>query len=174
MKYSIDDITRPFRTLWKTTKRMYDYAMFGKSSWDFDAQSIEKYMEWKLKRIQKSMLNGYLARTSYLSNKQMKALSVSLKILKRINSDSPYDFLYKDFNKNWGELQFVKQQFFYKDHKRPISDYEAFYANAKDYKEQSQAEQESSLISDSVYRMEKRDRKLLYKLLSEYIPTWWD
>lgn len=174
MKYSIDDITRPFRVFWKTTKRMYDYAMFGKSSWDFDAQSIEKYMEWKLKRIQDCMLNGYADRTSYSSKKQMKALSVSLKILKRINSDSPYDFLYENFNKNWGELQFVKQQFFYKDNKRLASAYEAFYANAKDYKEQSQAEQESSLISDSVYRMEKRDRKLLYKLLLEYIPTWWD
>jgi uncharacterized protein with ATP-grasp and redox domains len=165
-------IERFFRVSKQTLMRMYDYAKFSRKSWDFDAQSVERYMEWKLLRIQKVMLNGYVDRTSHNSQKSLKTLKVCIRILKRLNDDDPYAFLFKGHTEKWGETKILREE--YDSKNSTTTRATLIHEKCKDFKEDQQAFSERYAIYTVEARMTKRDRKLLYKLLEEYLPTWWD
>lgn len=152
-------------------KRSYDYAKFGWQAWDFDALTIERYLLFKLKRVEKCLINGHCDLTVDMGPKKMKALKLCIKLLERLNGH--YHRFLDMHEAKWGELHTWFE---------PVNDgnpHSGSYwrssrpkANTPELKEQERKEFLEAMSADD--REEARDRKLVFRIIEKYICYWWD
>lgn len=153
-------------------KRSYDYTRFGWEAWDFDALTIERYMLFKLKRVQECLINGSCDLTVESGPKKMKALKLTLKLLTRLNGhyhrfSDLHDLKWGNmvtwfepagFDKNYGDLMYWKSS-------RPnATTPELIKEETKEFLE----------AMDADAREECRDRRIMYLIVTKYISYWWD
>lgn len=149
-------------------KRAWCYAKLGYKNYDFDALTIERYLLFKLKRVEECLLNGNVDLTVEMGPKKMKALKLCIKLLERLNGHY-YRFL--DMHEvKWGEMECWFE---------PTGLGESSYwrskrakANTPELIEQERKEFLEAVRADD--REEMRDRKLVYRILEKYICYWWD
>src|SRR5262245_38122373 len=85
-------------------RRAWDYAKLGYKNWDFDALTIERYMLFKLKRVQDCLINGNCDLTVEMGPRKMKALKLCIKLLERLQDGRCTRFM--DMHEaKWGELK---------------------------------------------------------------------
>jgi hypothetical protein len=150
-------------------KRSYDYAKFGWQAWDFDALTIERYLLFKLKRVEHCLINGNCDLTVEMGPKKMKAIKLTIKLLERLNKD--YHRFGDMHDAKWGEME----TWFEPTERGDGSSYwrsKRPKANTPELEEQERKEFREAYMADG--REEERDRRLVYALINKYIRYWWD
>jgi len=147
-------------------KRSYDYAKFGWSNEDYDHNYLLKHIEFKLKRLQHAIVNGY-----HVPHKQTdQSIRICLKLLNKL-AFKDYSYFIDQHYAKWGqpEIKFISES-----DKPGYSrmEFEHEKARTDDEKEQQRIEFSEAYKRDDKQR--KRDLKLLFNIMSKYIDMWWD
>lgn len=156
-------------------KRAIAYARVGYKNYDFDALSIENYLLFKLKRVERCLVNGTCDLTVEMGPKKMKAIRLCIKLLTRLTDGSYHRFLDMHHAK-WGvgEMTFTKVEGTENKPGGPYSTMDIVYAkaNTPELKAQQRKEYMEAVYADD--REESRDRRLVYAIIQKYITYWWD
>jgi hypothetical protein len=151
----------------RNLKRSLAYAKLGWTNWDFDALTIEHYILFKLKRVRTCLLNGYCDLTLEDGPKKMQALDLTIKLLEGLK-DEGYSKFYDLHEKKWGTLKVTTVP----DGKYFRMVFSRDNANTPELRDQ---ERKESLEASSMdFRIEERNRRLVYSIIAKYIRTWWD
>jgi hypothetical protein len=163
------DIYYDIRAWIEWMRRAFDYAKLGYKNYDFDALTIERYLLFKLKRVQDALINGHVDLTVEMGPKKMKALKLCIKLLERLNGH--YHRFLDMHDAKWGEMECWFEPTergdgsSYWRSKRPK-------ANTPELQEQERKEFLEAVRADD--REEMRDRRLVYRIIEKYICYWWD
>ncbi len=133
---------------------------------DWDANSLYKIMEYKLKRVEQALKNGYAEHDV----KDLKALRLAIKLAEKLKENRYEDKLYDRHEKKWGGLiswtTEISNENLYQWHsKRPnaITDAE---------KELERKELMDTLVESQKYY--DRDRRIFFDIMQKYMNRWWD
>jgi hypothetical protein len=139
---------------WYLNVFRYDY--------DFDGHSLFGIIEYKLKRLEKCLINGH----AFQEPIDMKALSLAIKLAGRLKDDKYEEVGYNRIDKIWGEINL--------NWDAPEGVSLASRPNVKTDEDKEQ-ERAYSMIQyrASEYRM-KREERWLYAILHKYLRNLWD
>jgi hypothetical protein len=141
-------------------KRLYQwYVNVFRNDYDFDAHCLFAIIEYKLNRVEKSLLNGL----AWQEDRDMKALKLAIKLAGRLKDDKYEEVAWARMDKKWGEIQIDWKA-------QPISS-----------RSKVKTEEDNNLMwADRLKQYElsekrkKRDERNLYVILHKYINKWWD
>jgi hypothetical protein len=143
------------------------YWYIFRFDYDFDGHSIFSILEYKLKRIERSLLNG----SAIQEDMDMKALRIAIKLAGRLKEDR-YDMLFYDRHaKKWGEL---KTWFTPCADRKDMSEWHSSRPNANTPEEQEQERKDFRAACNAGDAMSKREQKWFFDILNKYIRVWWD
>lgn len=153
-------------------KRSWAYAKLGHKNYDFDALTIEHYLLFKLKRVQKCLINGTCDLTVEMGPMKMKALKLCIKLLEKLN-ENDYSRFMDMHDKKWGELHTWFE---------PVNDgnphsgsyWRSSRPKAVTPEEKEQERKEFLEASYADAREEEKHRRLVYRIIEKYIRYWWD
>lgn len=149
------------------SKRLYKWAKFMWTNWDFDALTIYPLLEYKLKRVQHNLING----NAVHEVGDLKALKIALKLAKRLSNDHHENKYHEWHDKKWGKL---------KTWLTPMNDgtgnylYNSSRGRAVTIEDKERERQDYLAMWENYGKWRKRDEKLFFAILQKYIPVWWD
>lgn len=164
----IVDVWYDFTAFVEWVRRAWDYAKLGYKNWDFDALTIERYLLFKLKRVEKCLINGTCDLTVENGPRKMKAIKLCIKLLERLNDH--YHRFTDMHDAKWGEMEN-----WFEPCENGLGSYwrtRRPKANTPELIEQEKREFREAYMADD--REEQRDRKLVYRIIEKYIQAWWD
>jgi hypothetical protein len=141
-------------------KRLWDWywAVF-RYDYDFDGHCLFRIIEYKLKRLEKVLLNGLAVQDP----KDMKALKLAIKLAGRLKEDN-YEIAFHDrHDKKWGKRVRGRGNTWTSD--RPK-------ANTPKKKEQEKKEYWDMIHAAEAQK--KREEKIFYGILLKYLRNLWD
>ena len=149
-------------------KKLYGwYVNVFRHDFDFDGHSMFAIIEYKLKRIQNSLNRG----CAIQEDKDLKALSLAIKLAGRLKDDKYDDCAYDRIDKKWGES---KHWF------EPCNDgsgnswMRTSRPNVKTDEDFTQ--ERADMLAQHFaadYRC-KREERWLYAILHKHLRHWWD
>ncbi len=147
-------------------KKLYDWARFLKDDYDFDGQSIFRMLEFKLKRIQKELLNGHAIH----EDQDLAALALAIKLAGRLRNDIYEEIGHDRHDRKWGELESwtTPQQ---------DSDMYTWHSRRKNavFEKDKKAERlELRAMYEAVGKKRARETAWFYGILAKYTRVWWD
>lgn len=149
-------------------KKTYSwYTNVFRHDYDFDGQCLFAIIEYKLKRLEKCLIDGY----AFQSEKEMKALRIAIKISGRLKDDKYESIAYDRHDKKWGNI---------KTWLTPVNDesgnsyFNSSRPNANTPEEKEQERKDFSAHYESAHIKMKKEEKLLYAILHKYLRFWWD
>lgn len=137
------------------------------NDYDFDAHCLYKIMSYKLQRVEASLLKGYATQEP----KDMKALKVAIKLLKRLDEDHHEEFCHIQHVKKWGESKYWTT---------PCEDGSGsswFHSSRPNANTPEEKEQERTEWLDCYRRaalMRQREAKWAFSILVNNIERLWD
>jgi hypothetical protein len=149
-------------------KRLYQWHMnVFRFDYDFDFHCMFAIIEYKLKRIEKCLIDG----NAFQDPKDIKAIKLAIKLADRLKDDNYPEAFYKRHDRKWGKMK----TWFTPcndgtgcstwNHSRPK-------ANTPKLKEQESKEHLASMHAADAKA--KREEKRLYDILHKYGRSWWD
>lgn len=155
---------------WSHAKKMWGwYFNVFRWDYDFDSHSIFSIIEYKLIRVQKSLLNG----CAWQENRDMKALRLAIKLAGRLKEDKYDERGYNRIDRKYGKAKYWTEPC----NDTPGVELYSFKSSRpkvktkEEEKELSEYSMKQYLLADD--RM-KREEKLLYSILHKYLRVWWD
>lgn len=149
-------------------KRLYQWYthVFRENDYDFDFHGIFAIIEFKLKRLRQCMVNGH----AVLDPKEMKAISLAIKLAGRLKEDS-YDSVASDrIEAKWGEWR----SWFTPYGDEGCSTMHSTYANIKTPEDELQCHMDRRASYIATDKKTKREERNLYDILHKYGRSWWD
>ena len=133
-------------------KRMYQwYVNVFRHDVDFDAMSLFAIIEYKLKRVERSLIDYG---TAWQEPKDMKALRLAIKLAGRLKEDK-YDSIVQKLTDSNKEKKWGKNFIF-------------------DYSKYSQSRAEFHVLALTADVRMKREERWLYSILQNHLRVWWD
>jgi hypothetical protein len=137
--------------------------------YDFAGHCLFAIIEYKLKRLEKVLINGHAIQ----EDQDMKALKVAIKLAGRLKEDKYSDSFYRRHDKKWGEMKHWFTDVDSNDrtkgslwnHSRP---------NANTQEEKDQESKEHLANCYAAEDKTKREERWLYDILHKYLRRWWD
>ena len=129
------------------------------NDYDFDSHSIYGILEYKLKRIQHALLNGWAVHEP----KDLKALALAIKLAGRIRADNYEEAFMVKHDLKWGTANYTFEPNFV-SHREGATTPELLALERKEF-------------SHAFMRAEARtvrDRKLFFAIVHLYERIWWD
>lgn len=135
--------------------------------YDFDGHSVFAILEYKLKRVEKSLING----TALQENRDMKALRLAIKLAGRLKEDN-YDTLFHDrHDKKWGQM---KTWFTPSLTHKNMSTWNSSRPKANTPEEIEEERSDFLVACFKGDAMVKREQKWFFDILNKYTNVWWD
>jgi hypothetical protein len=152
--------------------RSYDYAKFGWDNYDFDMGYVYDVLEFKLKRLQRSLTNGY----SVQDPKDMEALTSIIKAVERLRKGE-YDDKYLDqHDKVWGKIESKTTPNYDENGKIKNYSWDSWRSGTKDASKKVKEKERKEYLK--CYDLGEKDRcediDLLAFLLKKHAPFFWD
>ena len=142
-----------------------------RKDFDWDSGYVYHMLEYKLKRMEKSLLNGHAEQDP----RDMKALRLAIKLLNRLGADSIYfERAHRDHNLKWGELITWTTPNYNADGEVITHTWHSRRPNANTPEEIEQERQEYRKTWELEDWLTKRDQRWLYDILNKYLRNWWD
>lgn len=145
-------------------QRAISYAIFGYNNGDHDSAFAYHLLEFKLKRIQWSMVNSVVDH----GESTLQSLRIALRLLNRINTKE-YTYFLDRHDEKWG---------------RPILNLESIQGTNSSklvierlLVKPGEEPQERAEFIEAVRKDEAqqtRDMRLLHNIMAKYSRTWWD
>lgn len=154
------------RSIWSffgKLRRALEYAVIGYHNVDYDYSSIERYLQFKLKRVQRSIQNGYMSRTSQEGRACLKSLRIAIKHLDKLR-EGEVSPAYDRLDDKWGKVNF----------EFTCSGMVANRPLAVTVQDKEQLNQDTRAAVESDVKYVLRLRRNLYTIMSKYITYWWD
>lgn len=135
--------------------------------YDFDAHGLFAIIEYKLKRVEKCLINGHVIQ----EDQELHAIRLAIKLAGRLKDDRyedrGYDRLDQKFgpSKHWFEPCNDGTTNSYMHSSRPKVNTE------EEKQEENEYRKEQWRLSE--YRR-NREKRWLYAILHKYLATWWD
>jgi len=153
------------RTLEKI-KKIAQWAIFLWDDYDWDYGSVYRILHFKLKRLERGLKEG----CAMHDPKDLKALSLAIKLCNKLHEDKYHERFYRRHEKKWGEL---------KTWTEPSTN--SRYHIYKSSRSKVITEEDKKLEREDVLKSSKmeiflteRDKKWLYEILQKYDNSWWD
>lgn len=138
-----------------------------RNDYDFDGHCLYAIIEYKLKRLEKVLLNGHAIQQP----QDMKALKLAIKIAGRLREDKYEEAFFDRFDKKWGEIHTWFE---------PCNDgsdrsfWRSSRPNVKTEEDKAQESADRTAGYESCHNRMKREEKWLYAILHKYLRYWWD
>lgn len=159
----IDFIQKPFITL----KKLYDWQVnVFKNDFDFDGSSLFGIIEYKLKRLEKCLIDGCAVQDS----KDLKALKLAIKLANRLNEDNYDNRFHRKHNQKWGELIMWSAPI----EGSPSVRVTMTRPKAQTDKQKAKEQKEHLSHIEFCESIRKREERWLYSILAKYLRVWWD
>lgn len=170
IKYPFQRVADFFATYRERFSRCWAYARFAWKNYDFDGAYLIHLMTFKLKRIQRSLQNGWTMQ----DEKYMQALRLAIRLGDKLENYEYYWFMNRH-NKKWGEpdMQFEDCDD-EASNKKGLKRMEMYRKNVVDAATKEQERQEFLAASDADEAIKDRDSRLFFRLIEKYYPGWWD
>jgi hypothetical protein len=148
-------------------KRLYQwYVNVFRFDYDFDGHCLFAIIEYKLKRIEKVLLNGHAIQEP----QDMKALKLAIKLAGRLKDDN-YDMVsYDRLKKKWGK----SKTWFGEPDKNGSREFRSRYEKVKTKEDEDQCRKDRFVLYKAADAKTKREEKWLYSILHKYLRVWWD
>lgn len=138
-----------------------------KKDHDFDGHSMFAIIEYKLKRIEKCLLNGHAIQET----KDLKALKLAIKLAGRLKNDKYEERAYDRIDKKYGEMKTWTEPC------KDRSDLLEFKSSRPKVNTEEEKKEEWSFRLEQ-YRLSEyrknREEKWMYAILLKYLRVWWD
>lgn len=150
-------------------KRSFDYAVFGWTNHDFDYAYMYEIIHFKLKRIQKTLVNDkhHVHRKS-----TWKSLNDAIDILDRLNKDYYEEEYYKIYDKKWGK-PVLKSQIVTLANGAKMRSSTFTRSKVKTEEDGKQSRKEAMTLYKKAERDRTRDLNRLNEILQKYSRNWW-
>lgn len=145
-------------------KRAFEFAIVGWSNEDYDYGYLLKLMEFKLRRLEKAILNGH----AEPDKKTNQSIRICIKLLNKLASNDYMYFVEQHYAK-WGEPKINTV-----DVGNNFSRLEFTYKNVKTPEDKELHRQEFIEATNKDSQQELRDKKLLFSIMEKYMTSWWD
>lgn len=142
---------------WQINVFRYDY--------DFDGQCLFSIMEYKLKRISKALAND----VAWQDPKDMKALSLAIKLAGRLKDDHYESEGHERHQKLWG----VPTDSFTPIEGTTNSRWNIRYPKANTPELKVQMSKDLVIFYQAAERKRQREEKCFYAILHKYLRVWW-
>jgi len=149
-------------------KKIYGwYTNVFKTDYDFDCHCLFAIIEYKLKRVEKCLLNG----NSVQEGEDLKALKLAIKLAGRLKDDKYEEKFYVRHDRKWGEL---KTWF------EPVNDgsgnsyWRSSRPNAVTNEQKEEEKSDRRTMYGASENQTKREERWLYAILHKYLRNWWD
>lgn len=143
---------------WHFNVLRYDY--------DFDANSLYNIINYKLKRTEIALINGFCDH----DRQKLKAIRLAIKLSNRLYKNFYDELQYKRQSALWGELltwttphedtEYVQMHF--------------RYEKAITEEEKKQSTEDHMKLGYAMEALRNRDKRNLFFILDKYIDSWWD
>lgn len=159
-----------FSRTYERVSRSWAYARFGYKHYDFDSAYLYDLMSFKLKRLEKCLLNGHAIQ----EDEDMKKLKEAIKLLDRL-FDEKYEQKYNALHdKKWGKLKFNRIS---KEQENGV--FKVTFASSKRSKIKSKADEKQETKEFlEVYKTAEKDRQAdldkLNVFFKKTMPKLWD
>lgn len=155
---------------YERVSRSLAFAIHGYMHYDFESAYLYDIMAFKMKRILKSLNNGYAVQTKENMNALKEAITICDRLFKG-NYDEKY---YKAHAKKWGNLR-----------SKHIPEYDdngkiKYYRWETSRKNSNTPSKKKKEIADlrQIWVFEEQDRQKdlarLHEIFIKHEPTWWD
>jgi hypothetical protein len=152
----IYQVKRLFQWYWHVLR--FDY--------DFDAHSIFAMTEYKLKRVEKALINGH----AYQESQDMKALKLAIKLAGKLAKDDYDRAGYNRIERKWGKLV----SWFTPIENSTNSTWHSKYEKENTEEDKAQCRTEMSAYFLAAEAKRTREAKWFYAILVKYQRAWWD
>jgi hypothetical protein len=147
-------------------KRLVEwYLNVFRYDFDFDGHSLFAIIEFKLKRVKKVLENGH----AYQEPKDMKALSLAIKLAGRLKDEHYESVGHARIVKKWGE-----SKIWFEPNEHGTSKMHSSRAGAPTPELEAQCWEETK----EQYRLAdirmKREERWMYSILQNHLRSWWD
>jgi hypothetical protein len=149
-------------------KKLWDwYFKVFRYDYDFDGHCLFAIIEYKLKRIEKSLISG----CALQENKDMKALKLAIRLAGRLKEDRYDERGYDRIDRKWGKAKYWFE---------PCNDGSgnSYMRSSKPNVKTEQDKTDELEYSRLQYKLSedrmKREEKRLYDILFKYLRVWWD
>jgi hypothetical protein len=149
-------------------KKLYGwYVNVFKHDFDFDGHSLFAIIEYKLKRVQKSLNNGHATQETM----DLKALKLAIKLAGRLKEDKYDELAHDRIEKKWGESKHWCE---------PCGDgsgnsyMRSSRPNIKNDEDKKQCHSDMMAEYEVAENKCKREERNLYAVLNKYLRRWWD
>lgn len=147
-------------------KRLYQWYM-NVFRYDFDGHCLYAIIEYKLKRVEKSLHKGHAIQEP----KDMKALKLAVKLAGRLKDDKYDMVVYDRMEKKWGEFKTWTTPC---EGRKGYNTWHSKYEKVNNKKDEKKSFEERQGLYAASHAKMKRDEKNLYAILYEYLRKWWD
>ena len=154
--------THKVKVVWERFCRIWNYAKnVSQHDYDFDSHTIYLLLSDKLKRLKKVCMDeGH----HEVQKQEIQSLRICIKLLDRIYDDHYYLNRMVDRHAlKWGEASYTWKNKF-----------EVNYPRANTPEEKKQASLEMYQYFQLSDKLNARDKKLMFDIMSKYISYWWD
>lgn len=164
-----------YNTSWKyfgnpifQIKRLYQwYVKVFRYDYDFDGHCLFAIIEYKLIRIEKSLIKGHAIQEDV----DMKALRLAIKLARRLKDDSYQEAFWDRHERKWGKM---KTWF------EPCTDRPSF-STWNSSRPKAVTEEEKELQREDFRKMcfaidakTDREQRWFFRILDKYLRIWWD
>lgn len=149
-------------------KRLYQwYVNVFRYDYDFDGHCLFAIIEYKLKRLEKVLINGHAVQEP----KDMKALRLAIKLAARLKEDRYEVVAHERIEKKWGELKTWTEPY---DKVKGSSLWHSRYAKVNNKEDEAKCWEDRKTFYLAAEKKMKREEKNLYAILHRYLRYWWD
>lgn len=153
---------------WQDIKKMYDwYVNVFNNDFDFDGHSLFAIIEYKLKRLEKCLINGH----AHQDTKDMKALKLAIRLAGRLKEDKYDEVGYDRHVKKWGE---AKRWFELSEINKDLKTWKASRPNVKTPEDEKQCSDDLRAFYEESYARAKKEEKYFYNILHKHLRNLWD
>jgi len=142
------------------------YVNVFRNDYDFDGHCLYAIVEYKLRRVEKALQNGFAIQ----EDMDMKALRLAVKLARRLKEDRYDDIFLDRHERKWGELETWLT---------PIpntnsSQWHSRRSKAINAEQKEQERAEFIACMRAADAMVRREQKWFYGILNKYLRNWWD
>lgn len=157
IKNPIYQVKRLLAWYWNVLRHDYDY----------DGHSLFGIIEYKLKRLEKALINGHAIHEPT----DLKALKVAIKLAGRLKEAKYEEAGYDRIERKWGKLIIWFTDI---PGKPDYSTMHSKYEKEKDDLDKIMVRDEVRANFVASHNRQKREEKWLYAILLKYLGKWWD
>lgn len=159
-----------YRVYSERISRSFAFARIGWLNYDFDSGFLYDLMSFKLKRIQKVLLDGHAIQ----ENNDMDALKEAIKICDRLRECNYEDKYLRQHDKKWGGIRSKHIPNYDENGKHTTTTWQTSRAKAKTPKQKTKERNEFRVCWESGEADRLADLTRLFEIFKNHERTWWD